>query len=49
MNGSGLLWLLVGMKGICNFWPLRIAVKGDEGIRLVVVPCNGYCIMKVLV
>ena len=31
------LWLLVGMKGICNFWPLRIAIKGDELIKLVVV------------
>ena len=31
-----------------NFWPLTIAGKGDEEIQLVVLPCNGYCILKVL-
>ena len=32
---------------MCNFWPLRIAGKGDEQIRLVVFPCNDYCILMV--
>ena len=40
---------MVGKKGVCNFWPLRIAGKGDEEIRLVVFPCNDYCILNVLV
>ena len=30
-----LFWLLVGKKGLCNFWPLRIAGKRDEAIQLV--------------
>ena len=37
------LWLLVGKKVVCSFLPLRIAGIGDEMIRLVVLPCNGYC------
>ena len=43
------MWLLDGKKGVYNFWPLRIAGKGDDDIRLVEFPCNGYCILKVLV
>ena len=34
------------MKGICNLWPLSIAVKGDEGIRPVLwllVGMKGIC------
>ena len=31
------LWLLVGKKGVCNLWPQRMAGKGDEEIRLVVL------------
>ena len=41
--------MLVGKKGVCNFWPLRIAGKGDEEIQLVVFSYNSYCILKVLV
>ena len=41
------LCLLVGKKGVCDFWPLRIAGNSDEEIWLV-LSCNGYCILKVL-
>ena len=38
-------WLLVGKNGMSNFWPLMIAGKSDEEIRLVVFSCIGYCIV----
>ena len=44
-----ILWLMIGKEGACNFWPLRIAGKGDEDIWLVVFTSNGYCIPKVSV
>ena len=31
------MWLLVGKKGVCYLWPQRMAGKGDEEIRLVVL------------
>ena len=37
------LWLFDGMKGVSDFWPLRMAGKGEEEIQLVALPYNGYC------
>ena len=38
--------LLVGKKGVGNFWPLSIAGKTDEEILIVVLLCNRNCILK---
>ena len=40
------LWLLAGKKEMCNIGPQRIAGKSDKEIRIVVFPCNVYCILK---
>lgn len=41
--------LLVGKEGVRDFRPLRVAGECNEEVRLVVFPCNGCCILEVLV
>ena len=48
-NVRPVLWLLVGEERVCDFRPMRVASECDEEVRLVVLPCNGYCILEVLV